>query len=315
MPTPDDHLQDPQLARALRNLDLPGPVTPSLTAQEVRRRGARRRTRRHAAWAGSGLVAAAIAGALVVGPLTPDRSGRGPTSAAVSSGPAAPPVTTAPPGSPGTSEPTGEGTEEPRRSPVATLDLGARRLNMRGDDGAEDGRWFDVYISGAAFDQLAKNPLTLQITGRHRTLDMDGYGAELGKDTAVAVPWVITATAPDGTELYIGSPPRCLPTAEQCPADPGRQGLIGLFGEDRAREFYDSVGFGGRIEVVGSYDEGPVTTRDVGAPVRVEPRATTPPASSGGGVSAVPSATPSARPTESRVPASATSPEPSRTAS
>ncbi|MEU8134397.1 hypothetical protein [Streptodolium elevatio] len=309
MPTPDDHLQDPQLARALRDLDLPGPVVPSLTADEVRRKGTRRRSRRHAAWAGSGLVAAALVGALVMGPLTPDRSGRGPTSAAASpeqvADPPAPTAAQTPQTAPASPETTtGDPTLKAATPPVATLDIGGMTLTTHAENGALQGYWFDVYISGTAFDQFAKNPLTLQITGLYRTLDLAGYGAELGKDTAVAVPWVVTASATDGTEVYIGSPPVCMATAAKCPADQNRQGLIGLFGEERAKQFYDSVRFGDRIEVVGVYGKGPVTTTDSDARGKNEPRATTPSAT-GRAETAAPT---TIRPTRSGTPGEPTEP-------
>lgn len=306
LPTPDDHLQDPQLARALRDLDLPGPAVPSLTADEVRRKGSRRRTRRHAAWAGSGLVAAALVGALVMGPLTPDRSGRGPTSAAASPEQAAtPPAATAPQAAPSSPETTtGDPTLKAATPPVATLDIGGMTLTTHVENGALNGYWFDVYLSGAAVDLFAENPLTLQVTGLYQTLNLDGYGPVLGQDTAEAVPWVVTAVAPDGSEVYIGAPPVCTEVAVKCPADRNRQGLIGLFSDERAKMFYDSIRFGDRIEVVGVFGKGPVTTTDADARGKNEPRATAP-STSGRAATAPPT---TVRPSRSGTPGVPTEP-------
>lgn len=310
MPASDDHLQDPQLARALRDLDLPGPVVPSLTADEVRRRGSRRRTRRHAAWAGSGLLVAAVAGALVVGPLTPDRSGRGPTSAAGSPDQAAvaPSVTgpqaTGPQATPRPSEsaaksatPESYATNPP---PVATLDLGKLRLTTHIENGAGTDAWWDIYLSGAAFDVFAKNPVPLRVTGLFRTYDLPGYSPDFGKDYAEQVPWVVSLKAADGTVVYIGSPPTCTASASKCPPAADRPGLIGVFGEEWAKMLYDALEINDRIEVVGTDGKAAATTpADPSARGKYDPETGVEP-TSGRAVTETTSASP--RPSGSRAP-------------
>ncbi|NUU20374.1 MAG: hypothetical protein HOV68_02495 [Streptomycetaceae bacterium] len=255
MPTPDDHVQDPALARALRDLDLPGPVVPAYAPAEVRRRGARRRTRRRALWAGSGLVAAVLMGALVWGPLTPERSGRGPTAAAQpkEAGTAVPQQSAAAPGQSAVPSPEVRSSAD-AHPVVATLDIGGQKLTMRPEAGDMAGTWMDTYAAGPAADVLTDTPQTLVVTALHPTYDLKGYGPQLGDEYAVRVPWVVSLRTQNGVDVFVAAPELC--RAAYCPSQENAVGLIGLFGEEWAKKFYDAVEVGDKVEVVGEWTAG-----------------------------------------------------------
>ncbi|MCF2529444.1 hypothetical protein [Yinghuangia soli] len=225
MPTPDDHLQDPALARALRDLDLPGPPVPRWSAEQVRRRGVSRRRRRHALWAGSGVVAAVLAGALVMGPLTPGR-GPGPTGgAAQGSSTAAPgptqqslstPEATGPEDSPSPSAAPSETSADGYPNVSADLSLETMELETYKDQGALQTVKMRFTVNAGARAAL--------IGQTHGTVDMiepsSRFAAELvgfGTDTYdYTLRSVITLTLKNGAQVKITAPVFC---ANKCGDD------------------------------------------------------------------------------------------------
>lgn len=230
----DEHLQDPALARALRDLDLPGPVVPAWSPAEVRARGNRRRTRRRAAWSGSGLVAAALVGALIAGPLTPGRGSGGATAQgeAASTAPARTPsagsgAATAPPS---TGAPT-----LPRAA--ATLDIDRQVLIAHYGNGAADQEIPGVVNVEAvkALNQVT----TLRVVAKEakQIVPSDIAGPE--GDYSVLVAWAVALELPDKSLVYVGSPTTC--TDYSCAQTRLGAALVGFFTEAWAKVFFDAV--------------------------------------------------------------------------
>lgn len=242
----DDHLQDPALARALRNLDLPGPVAPAYSPGEVRQRGARRRTRRHAVWAGTGLAAAAAAVALVVGPLTPERAGKGPTAASqvesATPGPTAgvtqPPVSSTP--SPVPSQPRVADAE-----PVAVYELANQQLITESANGAN----LDAVVTGVrtplAHETL--HPGDMLTVESKRAEFVFGSAVGLGTDYQIGSNWVVTLKAENGAEIHVLWPD----CGTKCPPEKVKGfALLTTPNLASAETFYDAVDEGDRVLVV-----------------------------------------------------------------
>ncbi|WP_436786186.1 hypothetical protein [Yinghuangia sp. YIM S10712] len=244
----DEHLQDPALARALRELDLPGPVVPVWSPAEVRDRGNRRRTRRRATWAGSGVVAAALAGALVIGPLTPSP---GDDSAARSDAASSAPVRTAPPTpSPTVQSPSASTPPSPKADAV-TLDITRQTLTThRG--GA------DQQIQGVVNSQAAKvlaSVTTLRVAAKQEQQPVPSAIAGLGAYNMLVV-WAVLLELPDKSMVYVGA----FPTCAECPEAHSDHPMVGLPDDGSAKVFFDAVEVDDTVNVVGPPAAGRATT-------------------------------------------------------
>lgn len=294
----DEHVQDPALARALREVDLPGPVVPAWSPAEVRARGDRRRTRRRAAWSGSGLVAAALVGALIVGPLTPGRESGDATSRqeAASTAPARTPSPA--PGSP--TAPPGASASSAARAAAVTLDVDRRVLIAHFGNGAPDQE-----IPGVVSTEAAKrltDVTAARVAAKEPQQPVSSGIAGDGGDYDIVFAWVVTLELPDGTAVLIGSSPTC--TDYACPQTHLAHAMVSLFGESWAKVFFDTVAVGDTVKVTvrssGAADKAAVS------PVR-PPAATVPPATatrrtSDPETTADPSATATSSPTATGTP-------------
>ncbi|MDI2131251.1 hypothetical protein [Yinghuangia seranimata] len=252
--------QDPELARALRDLDLPGPAVPRWSAREVRARGTRRRTRRHLMWSGAGLVAAALVGAVVVGPLTPDR---GPSQAAVpDSAQAAAPWTgpATPSGDPAdaTSAPLPGGAPA-EDQPTAQIDLQRKVANLYDDTGHLSGEPLRIYENTMA-GKVVQQATHLQVTNRSEAQLFTSEANGMGDAYNIRVPWVVELKTDGGAVLYFAAPTECQ-NQDTCDDPLPQHALIGTYSEDGARAFYEEVEIGDTVELIGGGvdDTGGVT--------------------------------------------------------
>lgn len=252
MPVPDDDLadvypdqhQDPALARALRDLPMPSPAVPRWSPAEVRQRGVRRRNRRHAAWGGAGVIAAALVGVLIAGPLTPER---GPTGAA---GPQQ--VQAADPGASNRTPGPGSDGATPSASPsAARIDIGNLELTIYDDSGRPSGDMMDAVANDAAVDTLT-GPTHLEVVGRYESKAFEVAATAGGSD--LSLPWVVELATGNGQLLYVTSPAAC--PDQGCEDHLANQAVIGVFTQAGARKFYDSVEQGDAVDVVGYWGGG-----------------------------------------------------------
>lgn len=251
-----EQYQDPALARALRDLPTPAPAVPRWSPAEVRQRGVRRRNRRHAAWGGAGVIAAALVGVLIAGPLTPER---GPTGAA---GPQQ--VQAADPGtSRGTPGPGSDGA--PSASPsAARIDIGNLELTIYDDSGRPSGDMLNAVANDAAVDTLT-GPTHLEVIARYETKAFEVAANAGGSD--LSLPWVVELSNGNGQLLYVTSP-------DSCPDDgcndhlANQTAVIGVFTPDLARKFYDSVEQGDAVDVVGYWGGGNSTVPPSSTPAQ-----------------------------------------------